>query len=189
MTARRIPALPTNKIVDLLFRNVQHAHSGDLRSTAECHICNEPFLTGCHPERPVILRCGHILGEGCILKWISPLSWDGGRNSCPLCRGKLLDLSAVEVPTAHRTQSGDSERSGFRYLSKIWIALRTLLREILREILRIEWRNILITLGQFLIVCFTIALLLVFFLIKMDDWSRPNPTRPLEFRPSPPLYR
>ena len=113
MAARRTPVLPINNTVDLIFRDIQCAHSGDLQNTAECHICNEPFLTGCDPERPVILRCGHIMGEGCILKWMSPLSRRGGQNSCPLCRKPLLDLSlrALDVPTTHRTQSGESERS------------------------------------------------------------------------------
>ena len=182
MTARRLPVLPTNKIVDLLFRNVQHAHSGDLRSTAECHICNEPFLTGCHPERPVILRCGHVLGEGCILKWMSPLSRNGGQNSCPLCRGTLLDLGASEVPTTRTTQSGDSER--WSLTRQAWIMMR----------------NIYAMIG----FSYAVVLLLSFVvLIKMfpfpetasrrstalDDWSRPIPTRPLAFKPNPTDWR
>ncbi|KAM0801587.1 hypothetical protein BDR22DRAFT_888481 [Usnea florida] len=109
MAAGRIPVLPTNKVVDLLFRSMQHVHSSDLHNTAECHICNEPFLTGQHPERPVILRCGHILGEGCILKWMSPLSRNG-QNTCPLCRRTLLDVGAVGVPTTYETQSGNYEQ-------------------------------------------------------------------------------
>lgn len=175
MTTRRLPVLPTNKILDLLFRNVQHAHSGDLHTTAECHICNEPFLTGRHPERPVILRCGHVLGEGCILKWMSPLSRNGGQNSCPLCRGTLLDLGALEVPMTHTTQSGDSERWSLTH--QAWIKTRTF----------------------YAIIGFSYAvvLLLFVFLDMMDpktgsrrsdalyNWLAPNPARPLEFKPNP----
>ena len=115
MAVRRIPVLPTNEVVDLLLRNVQYAHSGDLQNTAECHICNEPFLTGCEPERPVILRCGHIMGEGCILKWMSPLSGNGSQNSCPLCRKPLLYSTP---PTRQPTQFGDSERN--RSWCQLW---------------------------------------------------------------------
>ena len=124
MAVRRIPVLPTNDVVDLLLRNVQYAHSGDLQNTAECHICNEPFLTGCDPERPVVLRCGHIMGEGCILKWMSPLSGSGSQNSCPLCRKPLL--YATPPPTRQLTQAGDSERS--RSWCEFWDELGDRLR-------------------------------------------------------------
>ena len=128
MAPRRIPVLPTNEVVDLLFHNVQYAHSGDLENTAECHICNEPFLTGCDPERPVILRCGHIMGEGCILKWMSPLSGRGSQNSCPLCRKPLLYSMP---PTVQPTQSGDDERSGS--WQQFW--------DELGDRLRVEWNQ------------------------------------------------
>ena len=179
MTACRIPVLPTNKIVDLLFRIVQHAHSGDLHTTAECHICNEPFLTGRHPERPVILRCGHVLGEGCILKWISPLSRNGGQNSCPLCRGTLLDLGALEVPTTHTTQSGDSGRNGFWH--KYWISRRTPLAIIGLSSILLWLLVILIVVYQEMIGPKTAPRRTKF----VPDWSRINPTSHLVFKPNP----
>ena len=163
MAACRIPVLPTNKIVDLLFRNVQYAHSGNLQNTAECHICNEPFLTGCSPERPVILRCGHIMGEGCILKWMSPLSRHGRQNSCPLCREPLLDLRALEVPTTHTTQAGGSERNGTWH--QVWDELCyhfSVDMRILSAVLPI-------------IVIFLIALLL--FIIHLERDTKPSPWR------------
>ena len=125
MAARRIPVLPTNKVVDLLFQSMQHVHSGDLHNTAECHICNEPFLTGQHPERPVILRCGHILGEGCILKWMSPLSRNGRQNTCPLCRRTLLEVGAVGVPTTDRTRSGNYGQTDRWH--QLWVESRPIL--------------------------------------------------------------
>ena len=100
-------------------------HSTKLQNTAQCHICHEPFLSGSHPERPVVLRCGHILGEGCILKWIAPLSRSGGQNSCPMCRSIIVDLRAPEVPTTRRTRTTHSENSG-RYIfwNQLWIDVR-----------------------------------------------------------------
>ena len=93
-----IPVAPINKTIDLLYQNVQHTHSSRLHNIAQCHICSERFLSGKHPERPVTLRCGHIFGEGCILKWISPLSDTRGKNSCPLCRTSILKRSTLDLP-------------------------------------------------------------------------------------------
>ena len=97
-----IPAVPINKTIDLLYQNLQHTHSSRLHNIAQCHICNERFLSGKHPERPVTLRCGHIFGEGCILKWISPSSNTRGKNSCPLCRTSILKLSTLDLPMTQK---------------------------------------------------------------------------------------
>ena len=97
-----IPLVPMNKTLDLLYQNVQHTQSSRLHNIAQCHICNERFLSGKHPERPVTLRCGHIFGEGCILKWISPLSDTRGKNSCPLCRTSILKLSTLDLPITRK---------------------------------------------------------------------------------------
>lgn len=36
----------------------------DLHGELECHICNEPYLTGESPEFPVRLgSCGHVVGS------------------------------------------------------------------------------------------------------------------------------
>ena len=99
MTNIAIPLGQTEKIIDLLYQNIQHTRSTELQSTAECHICQESFLSGDYPERPVTILCDHIFGEGCILKWLSPLSRDGVKNSCPLCRKPILQLRAQETPT------------------------------------------------------------------------------------------
>lgn len=117
MTALRIPLVPTEKIIDLLFRSVRHAHSTELQSTAECHICQKPFLSGSHPERPVALSCRHIFGEGCILKWVSPLPDNRGRNSCPMCREPIFEVRALELFTTTPTYSEDLQDSAtlFRF--------------------------------------------------------------------------
>ena len=198
MAAHRIPVLPTNKVVDLLFRNVQYAHSSDLQNTAECHICNEPFLTGCDPERPVILLCGHIMGEGCILKWMSPLSRNGSQNSCRLCRKPLLDLRALEVPTTHRTQSGsgDSERSDTRQqvwhrhqaLHEFWIDLRSAWHQHGQQIcdqfwidLRSMWHQFCIDLQRIYTAVSIISLVsaaVLFLLVCLDRMDiKPLPAR------------
>ena len=121
MTALRIPLVPTEKIIDLLFRSIRHAHSTELRSIRECHVCHEPFLSGSRPERPVTLPCDHIFGEGCILKWVSPLPDNRGKNSCPLCREPIFEARALKLLTTHPTYSEDLRKSAtlFRFL-QMW---------------------------------------------------------------------
>ena len=68
----------------------------DLKDSDTCMICQEPYLTAESPELPLKLSCGHIAGAQCLLKWMSPLSPDG-KNSCPICRHKILDIP-LELP-------------------------------------------------------------------------------------------
>lgn len=202
MAVRRIPVLPTNEVVDLLYRNVRNAHSGDLQDTAECHICNEPFLTGCEPERPVILRCGHIMGEGCILKWMSPLSGNESQNSCPLCRKPLLysrPRTVQPTPTMQPTQSGDSERSRPWY--QVWDELCHPFQIDLRSTCHRAWHQFcfdlerLYDVASLIILPYAAVLLFLFCLNIMPlpaptfvlDWSRTNLTGftgRLGFRPT-----
>lgn len=55
-----------------------------------CCICFQPFgstaSTQGGPEVPVKLPCGHLFGEMCIS------TWTRSRNSCPLCRKKVLNI-------------------------------------------------------------------------------------------------
>lgn len=46
-------------------------------------------MTGETPELPVKLACGHIIGSGCIMSWLNPLS-SQGNNSCPECRAAIV---------------------------------------------------------------------------------------------------
>lgn len=106
MTTIGTPLLPTDETLDLLYQSIKHTHSTELQSTAECHICHEPFLSGNHPERRVTLPCSHIFGEGCILKWVSLLLENAGQNSCPMCREPILELRAQEPLTTHTMYNG-----------------------------------------------------------------------------------
>lgn len=105
MTNIGVSLSPTDKIIDLIHKALKHPLSTELQSTAECHICHEPFISGNNPERPIALPCGHIFGEGCILKWVSPLSKNGIKNNCPLCRKPILQLGAQEPPRTHTRYS------------------------------------------------------------------------------------
>lgn len=51
-----------------------------------CSICLEYYSKPktVDIERPVKLPCGHIIGNGCIRRWL-----DGGHDTCPVCRHKL----------------------------------------------------------------------------------------------------
>ena len=60
----------------------------------ECAICKTHYrripasASEGTPERPVILPCKHILGEACLLNWLTPDR--GASNFCPICRNKLF---------------------------------------------------------------------------------------------------
>ncbi|MCJ1275958.1 hypothetical protein MMC21_003763 [Puttea exsequens] len=62
---------------------------GDLGSDLNCNICHEPYLSGEFPELPLRLACKHIVGTGCILRWLNP-SDQACHNSCPVCREKIF---------------------------------------------------------------------------------------------------
>lgn len=54
-----------------------------------CSVCHEPYMTGEAPELPLILPCGHIVGNACIMKWLNPLSVQRS-NTCGECRAPIL---------------------------------------------------------------------------------------------------
>ncbi len=53
-----------------------------------CFVCHERFPGSelRKPDTPILLRCGHVVGRGCIERWIL-----GGHNSCPMCRGAMFE--------------------------------------------------------------------------------------------------
>ncbi|CAF9922814.1 MAG: Ubiquitin-protein ligase [Heterodermia speciosa] len=42
-------------------------------------------------ENPIRLPCGHVIGQECLRKWLSPAPAGGNSNKCPLCRHHLFD--------------------------------------------------------------------------------------------------
>lgn len=109
-----------DNIIDLLYQTLQHTQSTELQATAECHICQEPFLSGSHPERAVKLPCGHIFGEGCILKWISRLSQSGIKIKCPLCRRSILQLKAPKRLTVQEEPTPQERSLTYSFGLAIW---------------------------------------------------------------------
>lgn len=49
---------------------------------ASCNICLERFAPS--NEAAVRLNCGHVLGRGCIQRWLS-----GNNTTCPFCRANI----------------------------------------------------------------------------------------------------
>lgn len=56
----------------------------------ECIICLEP-ITSAGSHRIVALPCGHLMGRGCILQWISL------HKSCPSCKHKVLKSQVISL--------------------------------------------------------------------------------------------
>ena len=66
----------------------------------KCAICTEPYLEGpCElrdaPDAPVKIRCGHIFGHNCLVRWMLSGNFD---NSCPFCRAQVVYESDLESP-------------------------------------------------------------------------------------------
>ena len=58
-----------------------------------CLICHETFVAGDTPELPIKLHCNHIIGSQCLMQWLlsRPSSMNTRRrNSCPMCRARIL---------------------------------------------------------------------------------------------------
>jgi hypothetical protein len=65
----------------------------ELQPTDECGICTEAWGRQHHP---VALKCRHIFGHQCLLRWLR-----GGRRnnvSCPLCRDTIYQEESHTVP-------------------------------------------------------------------------------------------
>ena len=57
-----------------------------------CAICMERFTSDV--EKPMELRCGHILGETCMKKWCSS---SRPSPTCPICRKEIRCASSIEA--------------------------------------------------------------------------------------------
>ena len=66
----------------------------------KCAICTEPYLETSGELRdpldaPVRIRCGHIFGHNCLVRWMLSDNFD---NQCPYCRSQVVDESDLESP-------------------------------------------------------------------------------------------
>jgi len=88
-----LPALPLNQIPE------------DERS---CSICHEVFYGENGGEAAQKLPCGHLVGDGCIRKWLIP---HGNATTCPMCRTPLLtpcDMTTEIIRHGHMGLSAES---------------------------------------------------------------------------------
>lgn len=88
----------------------------------DCAICQEAYRVGAEPENAVQLPCGHILGAGCIARWVSVS--DGHRNTCPMCRATLF-----ESPQNGSNQAINGDRSGTHQAGSVLQSLETHLED------------------------------------------------------------
>lgn len=95
--ARLLDSLPVVNLADLI------------EESQDCPVCREPFSGSEYSEAdtPVLLHCNHIVGRGCVEKWLS-----GDHNSCPMCRAAIFEPAVL---TALANQEGLRDRSGSLY--------------------------------------------------------------------------
>ena len=51
-------------------------------------------------DQAVVLPCGHVFGEECVIAWASGVTPMGRHNGCPYCRAELLPPSMHSLTTA-----------------------------------------------------------------------------------------
>ncbi|KAL8917476.1 MAG: hypothetical protein Q9208_007921 [Pyrenodesmia sp. 3 TL-2023] len=87
-------------LIPLLSRCCTVVNVSDLRDRTDCSICTREFGWKAGAERPVQLRCGHIVGRVCIREWVRK-SWPR-IATCPECRGEFLDAGPGQVALPQR---------------------------------------------------------------------------------------
>ncbi len=65
----------------------------EIQKNSPCAICWADYDEGIMSDTPIKLRCRHVFGEKCILKWAKGKTPSGYRNGCPLCHADLLPQS------------------------------------------------------------------------------------------------
>lgn len=111
----------TKLLLEQLHKTCTLPSASELIDTA-CHICREPFLS---KEIALKLRCGHLCGATCLIRWLAPLS-NEVRNTCPMCRQPILgDLNLKDQNYQRerpvwlaRLTFGDLELRGLPLLEK-----------------------------------------------------------------------
>ena len=75
-----------------LLHSWQHPSIKDLKNDHHCSFCHEPYGMGEHPELLIQLPCGHILGQGCILRRLKldDLNTRIWEFAYPFCRRSFL---------------------------------------------------------------------------------------------------
>ena len=79
----------------------------DLPDGACCDICMDPFGSSEDPERPVRLRCGHVMGSTCISQWAKT------NDTCPLCRRNIFEKRALNASELHIMELVEEFRPSF----------------------------------------------------------------------------
>ena len=70
-----------------------------------CRICWNDYEG---EDRPVMLPCGHVFGEECIIAWSRGITPTGRHNGCPCCQAELLPPSLHSRTTALRDWHSDT---------------------------------------------------------------------------------
>ena len=108
--------LPERMLIDFL-DGTRVPHIKDLKDDMSCAICHEPYLSGERPEVPIRLRCGHIVGQSCILTWAKPLDQTKHRNTCPICRQQVFNVKLEDLYSRAPTPGWGNEETSIEETS------------------------------------------------------------------------
>ena len=78
------------KAIANLKQRLNTASADDILQHPLCSICWNDYEGD---DQAIVLPCGHVFGEECVIAWASGVTPMGRHNGCPLCRAELLPPS------------------------------------------------------------------------------------------------
>ncbi|KAH9490129.1 hypothetical protein Btru_045026 [Bulinus truncatus] len=87
-------------------KSIQEESSSGLDEEESCSVCLEPWTTG-GEHRVTCLKCGHLFGLSCILKWVEQA------HCCPQCKAsaKKSDLRNIFVTKITAEDTSERDRA------------------------------------------------------------------------------
>lgn len=78
------------KAINTLKKRFTTPSADSLQQHPLCGICLKDYNG---EDQPIMLPCGHVFGEQCVITWAQGTTPNGRHNRCPVCRAELLPPS------------------------------------------------------------------------------------------------
>ena len=88
-----------DKAIRALRQRFTTPSADNIQQNPICRIC---WMDYEGEDRPVMLPCGHVFGEECIVTWLKRVTPRGRHNGCPCCQAEFLPPSLHSRASAVR---------------------------------------------------------------------------------------